>query len=64
MIKLTLKRFKNNEMEIKLIKTEQEYQVALAKLDEVFDAPKGTLESDYADLHALIVDDYEKKIPD
>ena len=55
------KRFKNTKMEIKLIKTEQEYQVALAKLEEVFDAPKGTLESDYADLLALIVDDYEKK---
>ena len=48
-------------MEIKIIKTEQEYQETLAKLDEVFDAPKGTTESDYADLLALIVDDYEKK---
>jgi HTH-type transcriptional regulator/antitoxin HigA len=48
-------------MEIKIIKTEQEYQETLTKLDEVFDAPKGTTESDYADLLALIIDDYEKK---
>jgi len=48
-------------MEIKLIKTEQDYQVALAKLDELFDAPKGTVESEYADVLALIVDEYENK---
>ncbi len=48
-------------MEIKIIKTEQEYQETLSKLDEVFDAPKGTAESDYADLLALVVEDYEKK---
>lgn len=48
-------------MEIKPIKTEQDYQVALAKLDELFDAPIGTKESDYADILALLVDEYEKK---
>jgi HTH-type transcriptional regulator/antitoxin HigA len=48
-------------MEIKPIKTEQDYQVALAKLDELFDAPIGTKESDYADVLALLVDEYEKK---
>jgi len=48
-------------MEIKLIKTEQDYQVALAKLDELFDAPKGTTESEYADVLALIIDEYENK---
>lgn len=48
-------------MEIKPIKTEQDYQVSLAKLDELFDAPIGTKESDYADILALLVDEYEKK---
>lgn len=48
-------------MEIKPIKTEQDYQVALAKLDELFDALIGTKESDYADILALLVDEYEKK---
>lgn len=48
-------------MEIKPIKTELDYQVSLAKLDELFDAPIGTKESDYADILALLVDEYEKK---
>lgn len=48
-------------MEIKPIKTEKDYQVALAKMDELFDAPIGTKNSDYADILALLVDDYEKK---
>ncbi len=48
-------------MEIKLIKTEQDYQEALAKLDELFDAPIGTKESDAADILALLVDEYENK---
>jgi len=51
----------NNNMEIKLIKTEQDYQEALAKLDELFDAPIGTKESDAADILALLVDEYENK---
>ena len=44
-------------MEIKPIKTEKDYQVALAKMDELFDAPIGTKNSDYADILALLVDD-------
>lgn len=48
-------------MEIKPIKTEQDYHASLAKLDELFDAPVGTKESDYADILALLVDEYEKK---
>ena len=49
-------------MEIKPIKTEKDYQVTLSKLDELFDAPIGTKNSDYADILALLVDDYEKKM--
>ena len=48
-------------MNTKLIKTEEEYQQALNRLDELFDAPIGTPESDEADVLALLVDDYEKK---
>lgn len=48
-------------MEIKLIKTEPDYRKALALLDKYFDAPVGSKESDYADILALIVDEYEKK---
>lgn len=47
-------------MNLKLIKTEEEYQQALNRLAELFDAPIGTPESDEADVLALLVDDYEK----
>ena len=48
-------------MEIKLIKTETDYKLALTQLEQVFDAPIGTKESDYADILALLIDEYEKK---
>ncbi|HEV7348278.1 helix-turn-helix domain-containing protein [Telluribacter sp.] len=48
-------------MDIKLIKTEEEYQEALMRLNTLFDAPMGTPESDQADLLALVIDEYEKK---
>ncbi len=48
-------------MNIKLIKTEEDYQSALNRLDVIFDAPIGTPESDEADVLALLVDEYEKQ---
>ncbi len=48
-------------MNIKLIKTEADYQKALKRLEEIFDAKIGTLKSDEADILGLMVDDYEKK---
>ena len=47
-------------MDIKPIKTENDYQNALAKLDAIFDAPIGTPESDEADILGLLIDEYEK----
>ncbi len=47
-------------MDIKLIKTEKDYQNALNKLDAIFDAPIGTPESDEADILGLLIDEYEK----
>ena len=46
---------------IKLIKTEDDYQLALNRLDQIFDSKIGTLEGDEADLLALLIDEYEKK---
>ena len=46
-------------MDIKLIKTEEDYEIALDKLDEIFDASEGTPESDQADILALLIDEYE-----
>jgi HTH-type transcriptional regulator/antitoxin HigA len=46
-------------MDIKLIKTEEEYQIALEQLDKIFDAAEGSPDSDQADILALLIDEYE-----
>jgi HTH-type transcriptional regulator / antitoxin HigA len=48
-------------MDIKPIKSEIDYQKALQRLDEIFDAQVGSPESDEADVLGLIIDEYEKK---
>lgn len=48
-------------MTIALIKSEQEYQQALDRLNEIFDAQLGTSESDEADILALLIDNYEQE---
>lgn len=48
-------------MNIKPIKTETDYRIALKRLEEVFDAEIGTQESDEADIIGLLIDDYENK---
>lgn len=48
-------------MTLKLIKTDDDYQKALKRLEEIFDAKIGTQESDEADILALLIDEYEKK---
>jgi HTH-type transcriptional regulator/antitoxin HigA len=54
-------RFKTKVMNIKLIKTEADYQVALKRLEVIFDAKIGTPDSDEADILGLMIDEYEKK---
>ena|ERR1035437_6927893 len=48
-------------MNIQPIKTEIDYRLALKRLEVLFDAPIGTIESDEADILGLIIDEYEKK---
>ena len=48
-------------MNIKPIKSETDYRLALKRLEEIFDAPIGTPEGDEADILGLLVDEYEKK---
>jgi HTH-type transcriptional regulator/antitoxin HigA len=48
-------------MKISLLKTDDEYRIALARLHLLFHSPIGTKESDEADVLALLVDDYENK---
>jgi HTH-type transcriptional regulator / antitoxin HigA len=48
-------------MNIKPIRSESDYRLALSRLEEIFDAPVGTSEGDEADILGLLVDDNEKK---
>lgn len=47
-------------MNIKPIKNEFDYQLSLERLDKIFDTKVGTIESDEADILALMIDEYEK----
>ena len=48
-------------MDIKPIKTDSDYRIALSRLEKIFDAPIGTIESDEADILGLMIDEYEKE---
>lgn len=48
-------------MNLKPIKTDADYKAALNRLEEIFDAPIDSPESDELDILGLIVDDYENK---
>lgn len=47
-------------MEWRIIKTEQEYEQALARLELIFDAKKGSEEGEELELLSLLIDTYEK----
>lgn len=52
---------------IKIIKSENEYEEALNRLEEIFDAPLGTPEGDESELLAFLIEKYEEEnhpIPD
>ena len=46
---------------MRLIKTEKEYNAALNRLNEVFDATPNSKEGQEAELLALIIEEYEEK---
>lgn len=48
-------------MNLKPIKSEEDYENALERLNEIFDSPVGTDESDEADILGVMIDEYEKK---
>lgn len=48
-------------MEIKPIKSEQDYEEALKRLEVIFDADPNTTEGDEADLLSMIIDNYENQ---
>jgi len=48
-------------MDIKPIKTEQDYHDALKRLEVIFDALPGTKEGDELEILGLLIDTYEKQ---
>ena len=48
-------------MKIKPIKNEKDYELALKRLDKIFDALPGTKEGDELEILALVIEDYEDK---
>jgi HTH-type transcriptional regulator/antitoxin HigA len=48
-------------MSIKPIKTEEDYQAALSRLEEIFDAPVNTPEGDEAEILSLLIENYENE---
>ena len=49
-------------MATKLIKTEKEYQVALSRLEEIFDSKKDSNTADELELLSLSIEKYENEI--
>jgi HTH-type transcriptional regulator / antitoxin HigA len=47
-------------MNIKLIKTEADYQKALTRLEVIFDAKPNSKEGDELELLGMLIDNYEK----
>ena len=56
-----LKQFKNKAMSIRPLKTDKDYQEALERLEEIFDASKDTPEGDEAEILSLLIDNYENE---
>jgi HTH-type transcriptional regulator/antitoxin HigA len=48
-------------MDIKPIRTEEEYGLALSRLEEIWDAESGTPESDELDVLSVLVEAYEEE---
>jgi HTH-type transcriptional regulator/antitoxin HigA len=48
-------------MELKLIKTEEDYKQALARLEEIFDALPNTKEGDELEIISMLIEKYEEK---
>lgn len=47
-------------MKIRTIKTEQDYELALKRLEQIFEASPNSEEGDEADIWAMLIDNYEK----
>ena len=48
-------------MRLKPIKNEEDYKNALARLEEIFDAPENSTEGDDAEILSLLIENYENE---
>ena len=60
MTRLNQQPFKILDMKFRLIKSEEEYNKALKRLEKIFQAPNGSKEGDEAELLMLIIEKYEE----
>jgi HTH-type transcriptional regulator/antitoxin HigA len=51
----------SDRMELKVIKTEKQYQAALSRLEEIFDSKKGSKTADELELLSLLIEKYENE---
>ena len=59
MIKLTLEKYRS--MKLKPIRTEEDYDKAIARLEKIFDSEPGTKDGDELEILAMLIEDYEDK---
>ncbi len=52
---------KFKDMEIRAIKTEEDYQKALKRLEEIFHSPMDTVEGDEAEVLSILIEKFEDK---
>lgn len=48
-------------MDVKPIRTEEDYEAALARIEQIWDAEAGTVESDELDILSILVEAYEEE---
>lgn len=56
-----LQQFEVPEMELKPIKTEKDYEEAMVKIDELWEAEPGSPEGDLLDILVTLVEAYEER---
>lgn len=57
-IRLTQTKF---GMKLKVIRTEEDYQEALARLEKIFDSKPGSKNGDELEILSILIDQYEKE---
>ena len=53
---------KYNNMRLRPIRTEKDYQRALSRLEQIFDAKFGSKEGDELEVLGMLIDKYEKEV--